>query len=168
MPGCFVRTLLFSSPCDDMLNMLVCNTHWLSMHLYTLAYMSMHESCLLVCRPYSNTMKLWTFNPNTHLSLVDTTFCLLYCLFAFLFICFLVCLLIFACHVPATCYACHIYLAYLLCTLWALSTHLFLSLLVYWFLVLASAWTHMEWGRIELGHGLLGASKKGEDANMWI
>ena len=47
---------------------------------YTLAYMSMHESCLLVCRPYFNTMKLWTFDPNLHLSLTDTTLvCLLSC-----------------------------------------------------------------------------------------
>ena len=37
-------------------------TYWLSMHLYTLAHMSMHESCLLVCCPCFNTMKLWTFN----------------------------------------------------------------------------------------------------------
>ena len=69
----------FFSPCDDMLAMmLVCATRWLYMHLYTLAYMSMHESCLLVCRPHFNTMKLWTFDPN----LVGTTFCLFFCLFA--------------------------------------------------------------------------------------
>ena len=36
------------------------------MHFYMLAYMSMHESCLLVCRPCFNTKKLWTFNPNLH------------------------------------------------------------------------------------------------------
>ena len=41
----------FAAPCDDMLTMLVCVTCWLSMHLYMLAYMSMHESCLLVCHP---------------------------------------------------------------------------------------------------------------------
>ena len=81
----------FSTPCDDMLAMLICATHWLSMHLYMLAYMSMHESCLLVCRPYFNTMNLWTFDPNLHLSLTDTTICLLSCLFA----CFLTCLLAF-------------------------------------------------------------------------
>ena len=39
---------LFSAPSDAMLTMLVFATHWLSMHLYMLAYMSMHESCLLV------------------------------------------------------------------------------------------------------------------------
>ena len=76
--------------CDDMLAMIVCGTCWLSMHFYSLAYMSMHESCLLVCHPCLNTMKLWTFDPNLHLSLVDTNF-----FFAFLFVCLLVCLLAF-------------------------------------------------------------------------
>ena len=79
----------FSAPCDDMLAMLVCATRWLYMHLYTLAYMSMHESCLLVCRPCFHTMKLWKFDPNLHLSLADTTFCSFSCLFVFhLFACF--------------------------------------------------------------------------------
>ena len=78
----------FSTPCDVMLAMLVCATHWLYMHLCTLAYMSMHKSCLLVCHPYFNTMKLWTFDPNLHLSLADTTFCLL----SYLFVCYLLCL----------------------------------------------------------------------------
>ena len=74
----------FAAPCDDMLTMLVCTTRWLYMHLYTLAYMSMHESCLLVCHPYFNTMNLWTSNLDLHLSLVDTTFCLLSYFFAYL------------------------------------------------------------------------------------
>ena len=77
MLGCFVCTLPFSALHD---NMLVCTTRWLSTHLYTLAYMSMHEFCLLVCRPFFNTMKLWTSDSNLHLSLADTTFvCLLSC-----------------------------------------------------------------------------------------
>ena len=84
------------APCDDMLAMLVCATRWLSMHLYTLAYMFMHESFLLVCLPYFNTMKLWTFNPNLHLSLANTTFCSFSCLFVFLLICLLYCF--FTCH----------------------------------------------------------------------
>ena len=58
-------------------------------HLYTLAYMSMRESCLLVCRPCFNTMKLWTPDANLHLSHADTTFCLLSCLFAFSLVCLL-------------------------------------------------------------------------------
>ena len=94
----------FSAPCNEMLTMLVCSTHWLSMHLHTLAYMSMHGSCFLVCHPYFNTMKLWTPNPNLHLSLTDTTLCLLSCLFTFLLICFLPCF--FARH------AFHAYLHY--------------------------------------------------------
>ena len=88
----------FSASCDDMLTMLVCVTRWLSMHLYMLAYMSMHESCLLVCHPCFNTMKLWTSDPNLHFSLMDTTFFfLLSCLFAFSLVCLLYCF--FACHV---------------------------------------------------------------------
>ena len=55
-------------------------------HLYTLAYMSMCESCLLVCRPCFYTMKLWTPDLNLHMSHADTTFCLLSCLFAFLLV----------------------------------------------------------------------------------
>ena len=77
-----------------MLAMLICATCWLSLHLYTLAYMSMHKSCLLVCRPFFNTMKLWTFDPNQHLSLADTTFvCFLACSPSRLFACFLASLL---------------------------------------------------------------------------
>ena len=83
-----------SAPCDDMLAMLVCATHWLSMYLYTLAYMFMHESCLLVCHPCFNTMKLWTFDPNLHLSLMDTTFCFFFLLVVFLFVCLLSCYLL--------------------------------------------------------------------------
>ena len=90
MPGCFVHTLPFSSPCDAMLTMFVRATRWLSMHLNKLAHMSMHESCLLLCRPCFNTIKSWTFDPNLHLSLVDTTFC-----FAFSLVCLLACLLAF-------------------------------------------------------------------------
>ena len=146
----------FSAPCDDMLAMLVCAIHWLSMYLYKLAYMSMHESCLLVCRPYFNAMKLWTFDPNLHLSLANTTFyllvCLLTCLLAFLF------------------FACHVYHAYLLYASFICTLHLFLPLLVYWFLAFAFAFAciHMERGRMELGHGLPSASKKGEDASVSI
>ena len=71
-----------------MLAMLVYATHWLYMHLYMLAYMSIHKSSLLVCRPCFNTMKLWTFDPNLHLSLTDTTFCFFFaCLFFCLFAC---------------------------------------------------------------------------------
>ena len=145
---------LFFAPCDDMLTMLVCATCWLYVHLYALAYMSMHESCLLVCRQYFNTMKLWTFDPNLHLSLANTTFCLLSCLFALLLVCLHPCFL-----------ACHAYHVYLLYAFFICSLHLFLPLLVYWLLVFAFACIHMERGHMELRHSLSGASKKkGEDA----
>ena len=142
------------------------------MHLYTLAYMSMHESCLLVCRPCFNTVKLWTFNPNLHLSPVDTTFCCLLtclpsrlfaCLLAFLLICLLVRLFVYlvVCHV-----SCHILCllrlyACLLYTHCALSAHLFLFIACLLVLVFAFACTHTGQGRMELGHNLPSASKKG-------
>ena len=81
---------------DAFLTMLACATRWLSMHLYMLTYMSMHESCLLVCPPYFNTMNLWTLDPNLHLSPVDTTFCLLSCLFVLPLVCLHPCF--YACH----------------------------------------------------------------------
>ena len=94
--GCFLHTSPFSALCDNMLTMLVCATHWLSMHLYILAYMFMHESCMLVCLSHFNTMKSWTFDPNLHLSLADTPFCvfsLLVCLHCLLvsFLAFVTC-----------------------------------------------------------------------------
>ena len=125
----------FSFPCewcDDMLTMLVYATRWLSMHLGTLAYMFMHESCLIVYCPYFNIMKLWTFDPNLHLSLVDTTFCfsfLLVCLLACFSSCFVVCLFIlWFVMSPAICYACHVYHAYLLFASFTCSLHLFPSI----------------------------------------
>ena len=160
MLGCLDVSFPFSDPRDAMLTMLVCATRWLSMHLYTLAHISMHESCLLVCLPCFNTMKLWTFDPNLHLSLADTTFCLLSCLFSFSLVCLLSCF-----------FACHVYLAYLLYASFICFTHLFLSIacfLVCWFLVLAFPCTHMERGRMELRLGLPGASKRGENASMSI
>ena len=90
----------FSAPCNDMLTMLACATRWLSMHLYTLAYMSMHESCLLVCRPCFNTMKLWTSDPNLNFSPMDTTFCLLFCLFACFLASLLIMLVMLICFMP--------------------------------------------------------------------
>ena len=103
MPIASCMPFPFFASCDDMLTMLVCATHWLYMHLYTLTYMSMHESCLLVCRPCSNIMKLWTADPNLHLSLADTSFCLLSRLFSLLLVCLLPCF-----------FACNAYYAYLL------------------------------------------------------
>ena len=172
--GCSTRTLSLSALCDVMLAILVCATRWLSMHLYMLAYMSMHESCLLVCRPYFNTMKLWTSDPNLHLSPVDTTFCLPFCLFVFLLVCLLAyllscfliclscgssCLLPYAMLAMSIMLICFMPLSHALCIF-------FLPLLVYWFLHFAFACTHMERGSMELGHRFPKASKKGEDASM--
>ena len=157
MPGYFVHTLLFSLHAMLCLPCLFAPPIGFSMHLYMLAHMSMHESCLLVCRPCFNTMKLWTFDPNLHLSLADTTFCLLSCLFAFLLICLL-----------SYFFDCHVYYAYLLYASFICSLYLFLPSLVCRFLVFSFACTHMERRRMEPRHGLPSASKKGEDASMWI
>jgi len=83
--------------CYAMLTMFVRAAYWLSLHPYTLAHMSMHESCLLMYCPCFNTMKLWTFDPNLHLSLVDTTFCFLFACFVFFLVCLFSCF--FACHI---------------------------------------------------------------------
>ena len=116
--GCIIMTVVASCTpfplfalCDDMIAMLVCATRWLSMHLCMLAHMSMYESCLLVCRSCFNKMKLWIFNPNLHLSLTDTTFCLFSYLFAFSLVCLLSCF--FASHVYHTIY--FMPLSYALC-----------------------------------------------------
>ena len=162
MPVALCIPLPFSALCDDMLTILVCDTCWLSLHLYTLAYMSMHESCSLVCCPYFNTMKLWTFNSNLHLSLADTSFYLLSCLFPFWLAGQLSCF----CHM--------LYLTYL-SFLFALhpSAIIYASLHFHYlsagFLFLPSlACTHIEQGHIELGHNLSSVSKKGAGASIWI
>ena len=158
----------FSTPCDAMLTILGA-TRWLYMHLYALAYMSMHESCLLVCRLYFNTMKLWTPNPNLHLSLANTTSFLLACLFAFLLVCFLSCLFAISLVYSHPCfYVYHIYHVYLLHASIMCSLHLFLPLLACWFLVFVFACTHMKQGRMELRQGFSSACKKGANASMSI
>ena len=82
----------------------------LALYANTLAHMSMHESCLLVCRSCFNIMKLWTFDPNLHLSLVNTTFCLPFRLFA----CFLVSLsamsIMLICFIPLSSFICSLHL----------------------------------------------------------
>ena len=162
---------------DDMLTILVYATRWLYMHLCTLAYMSMHKSCLLVCPPYFNTMKLWTSDPNLHLSLANTTFYFLSYSFVFFLVCLLACLpsyfldclfILWLVMSLAICYACHVYHAYMFYASFICSLHLFLPLLVYWSLVLAFACTHMKRGRMELGHDLPGTNKKGEDVSLLI
>ena len=110
MSGCSMSTLSFSAPRDDMIAMLVCATRWLSTYLYMLAYMSMHESCLLVCHPCFNTMKLWTSDPNLHLSYTDTALvCLVSCSVS-LFACILVSMfamsIMFSRFMPLCCALC--------------------------------------------------------------
>ena len=172
----------FSTPCDDMFTMLVCATRWLVMHLYTLAYMSMHESCLLVCHPCFNTMKLWTSDPNLHLSIADTTLLFTFCLF----VCYLACLparmfarilvaslaisILLVCPLVCLLVSQLLRLPYLSC-LFALRP---LDIIYAFsfpclsasFLVFSFVCTHMERGYTELGHDLLGASKKGMDSSM--
>ena len=139
MHGCFLHTLPFYVLCDAMFTMFVRATCWLSMHLYMLAYMFMHESCLLVRHIYFNTMKLWTSGPNLHFSLVDTIFCSSFCLF-----CLLSCLLarLYACFLASllamsTILICFMPLSYVLCIF---SFHCLSAS----FLSLPFACTHME------------------------
>ena len=107
MLGCSVCTLPFFAPRDDMLAMHVCATNWFFMHLYMLSYMSTHKSCLLVCHPCFNTMKLWTSNPNLHLSLSNTTLVYLLSFFVSLFAHILVSMfamsIMFICFMPLYC-----------------------------------------------------------------
>ena len=145
-----------------LLTMFFCATRWLYVHLYTLIYMFMHESFLLVCRPCFNTMRLWTSDPNLHLSLTDTTFCLLSYLFTLwlLFAILLVCpfahmfsRILYTMLIVAILLVCFAPFCYYLC----ISPF---PLLVCWFFIFAFACTHMERGYIELGCDLLGASEK--------
>ena len=116
--GCFVHTYPFFRSKRRLLTMFFYATRWLYVHLYMLVYMIMHKSCLLVYHPCFNIMRLWTSDPNLHLSLADTTFCLLSCLFT---------LYSYVCSHPI-CYACHCYLAYSFCALLLLFVHLSLSI----------------------------------------
>ena len=80
------------------------------------------------------------------------------CLVAIL-LCFFFCL-----HLDF--YVCHVYHVYLLYASLLCSLHLFLTWLICWFLVFAFACTHTKQGRLELGHGLPRASKRGKDVSM--
>ena len=106
-------------------------------------------------------MDIWskpTFVPRgRHLLFVFLHACSLYCIVGFL-VCLFILLPVMS---PTSCYTCHVYHAYLLYASFICSLHLFLPLLVCWFLVFTFAYTHMERGHMELGHGLPGANKKG-------
>ena len=128
--GCFVHTYPLFRSVQRLLTMLFCATYWLYVHLHTLVYMFMHESCLLVCHPCFNIMRIWTSDPNLHLSFVDATFLFVFLLvYPLLVICYLTCLPLcsYVCSHPV-CYACHCYLVCLFCTPLLLSMHLSLSI----------------------------------------
>ena len=149
-----------------------CATRWLYVHLYTLVYMFMHESCLLVSHPCFNTMRLWTFDPNLHLSLVDTTFCLQSCLFTLCLLFSILRVYSFARMFARILYA-MLFIAVLLVHFAPFYYYQCISpfpLLIYWFLIFTFACTHMDRGHMELGRDLLGASKKGTDASLpiWV
>ena len=157
----------FSTSCNDMLTMLACAIRWLYLHLYTLIYMFIHESCLLVCHPCFNTLRLWTSDLNLHLSLADTIFCLLSCLFTFCLLFAILLVYPFARMFARILYA-MLVIAILLVHFAPFCYYLCVSpfpLVVYWFLVFASACTHMKRRHMELGHDLLSASKKGANAS---
>ena len=146
--GCFMHTFpLFRSMRWYAYHACLC-PHWLCLHLYTLAYMFMHESCLLVCRPCFNTMKSWTFGLNLHLSLADTI-CSLVCA-PLLLVCLLSSLFTysFVCLNPGCC-ACRIYLACSLYVLLLLSTHFASITYLLVFLSLpfhVHTWSEDTWG----------------------
>ena len=99
MSGCSVCTLPFFAPCNDILVMLVCTICWLSMQLYTLAYMSMLESCSLVCHPCFNTMKLYKHPIQTYIcpSQTPPLFICYLALFSFLLSSWFLCLPYLSC-----------------------------------------------------------------------
>ena len=80
-----------SAPCDDILATLVCATHWLSMHLYTLAHMSMPCQCVV----HASTQLSYGHPIQTYICLLQTppfVYFLAYLPFC-LFACFLASLL---------------------------------------------------------------------------
>ena len=105
----------FSASCDDFAYH-ACLFHLFAFYASLHACLHVHAWALLAVRcPYFNTMKLWTPDPNLHLSLVDAPFCLLTCFFAFFFVCLLSYLFAFLLICLHPCfYACHVYHAYLL------------------------------------------------------
>ena len=148
--GCFVHTfpLFHSMQCYACH---ACLCHLLAffeslhacLHVYAWVLLASVSSML----QHNEGMDIWsrpTFVPRGH------HLCLLSCLFAFSLVCLLSCF-----------FACFLLYASFVCTL-----HLFLPLLVCWFLVFTFACKHMKRVCMELGHSLPGASKKGADASM--
>ena len=104
-----------------------------------------------------------TFVPRGHhLLFAQFLVCLFACRLAILLICLITCL--FVSLLPCSpCLLCLSALYLFICSL-----HLFFPLLACCFLVFTFACTHMERGRLELGHSLPKAGKKGTDASMWL
>ena len=149
--GCFVRT--FSLSTVRWYAYLACLCHSLALYASLHACLHVHAWVLLasvLSMPQHNEVmdirSKPTFVPCGH-----------YLLFTFLHVWLHPCF-----------YVWHIYHVYLLHASIICSLHLFLPLLAYWFLVFAFACTHMGRGRMELGDGLLGVSKRDADVSMWL
>ena len=119
----------FFAPCNDMLAMLFCATHWLYVHLYTRLHV--HAWVLLVSvssmLQHNEAMDIRskpTFVPHKH----HLLFAILL-VYPLLVVCYLACLPLcsYVCLHPV-CYACHCYLACSFCTFLLLSMHLSLSI----------------------------------------
>ena len=128
-------------------------------YLFTWSCMSLACQCVVHASTqwsYRNSIQTY-IGPSWTPPFVCIFACLLICLFAFLLVCLswgLPCLLPYAMLAMSILLVCFEPFAHYL----RIS---FFPLFVYWFLVFAFACTHMEQGRMELGHGLPSASQKG-------
>ena len=139
-----------------------CLCHPLAFYASLQTFLHVHAWVLLVSvssmLQYNEIMDIWskpTFVPYGH-----------HLLFPFLLVCLITCLpsRLFACFLVSL-FAMSIMLVYFMPLSHSLCISFF-PLLVCWFLVLTFACTYMKWECKELGHSLLGPSKKGEDASM--
>ena len=92
MPVASCTLFPISTPCDDMLAMLVCATRWISMHLYTLAHISWvlpaSVSSMLQHNKVMDIQSKPTFVPHrNHHLFAFLLVCLFACLLAFLLLC---------------------------------------------------------------------------------
>ena len=149
MPGCSMHALPFSTPRDAMLAML-CLCHSLAFYASLHTCLHIHAwvllasvSSMLQHKEAMDIRSKPTFVPHEH-----------HLLFAFLLVCLFVCMLVFW-LLCLPCLSCLPALCLFICSL-----HLFLPLLVCWFLVFAFACTHMERGHLEIGHSLQAQAKR--------
>ena len=164
MPSHAVRTLPFFH-CVRWYAYHVCWCHSLAFYASLNACLHVHAWVLLASvlsmLQHNEVMDI-RFKPifalrKHHLLLV----CHFTCFLVVLLVCLLACLLasLFLC---SPCLSCLIALC-LFIVLFAFSFHCLST----GFLVFAFACTHIEWGHMELGCNLLGATKKGMDVSMW-